>query len=522
MAKKDLILFLAAFLLLSSFSSAYTGLAEIPDVGESGCVKGTPGCATGTEVIGPISIPDSLKNPVPADTSSNQEYLEQIRQNSKELADAIKSCEMNVLNCEGECAGLPDSPTDAKSDCFDDCSQRQLEEYVAYESCANKFGDGIASFIQNKVNEYRFSECKRSFDEDSCYGSCSGLDDFSSCIDRCFAILKVDESKVDKCEAEAYSRAEQFVSGIISQAPKTETQERLVPKLDTTPITTKVSEMKGTVSIKGADGAAKTMGNGINLEEGDVINTGKNSKVKLELSDGHSIEVGPGTTLVYSDPNNKELTLVGGKILVFVKKLLQNRRFQIRAIHGAMSVRGTEFVVESNENGTEIFLNEGSLEVTPDSTGEPIMLEAGNAIILQNDGFVGTKQLAESAWNGAVAAIEPSETEEMKSSKASTGILVLIAIFVLIIFGIAYPINKHFAKNKKNSSWGITSLILGILGIVLSMIVFLGLPASFMGIISYLRQRKAGVTPAAKAGLVLSIIGLLLGFLMLGYMKQFS
>lgn len=79
------------------------------------------------------------------------------------------------------------------------------------------------------------------------------------------------------------------------------------------------------------------------------------------------------------------------------------------------------------------------------------------------------------------------------------------------------PNNNGFNPNQLHSVLGITSLILGILGLVVSLIPCIGAfsgPVSFLGIISggigtFLARKQKASTNMAVIGLVLSILALI-------------
>lgn len=62
-------------------------------------------------------------------------------------------------------------------------------------------------------------------------------------------------------------------------------------------------------------------------------------------------------------------------------------------------------------------------------------------------------------------------------------------------------------KRKKIISWGVASLILGIVGLLLVMLPYIGLIYSILALIFQGVQRKYNPTGLATAGLVLGILG---------------
>jgi hypothetical protein len=69
------------------------------------------------------------------------------------------------------------------------------------------------------------------------------------------------------------------------------------------------------------------------------------------------------------------------------------------------------------------------------------------------------------------------------------------------------------AAKPADSSKGVASLVLGILSIIFSMVPLLGLILAILGIVFAAKQKKIGPSRAATAGLITSIIGLVLSLL---------
>jgi hypothetical protein len=71
-------------------------------------------------------------------------------------------------------------------------------------------------------------------------------------------------------------------------------------------------------------------------------------------------------------------------------------------------------------------------------------------------------------------------------------------------------------KNQEvSNSWGVTSLVVGILGLILFVMPYIGLPMSIMAIVGAYKQNKIKPLGMATAGNVLGIIGCVLNGVML-------
>lgn len=62
-------------------------------------------------------------------------------------------------------------------------------------------------------------------------------------------------------------------------------------------------------------------------------------------------------------------------------------------------------------------------------------------------------------------------------------------------------------ETKQQTKWGISSMVIGIVGILLVFAPYFGLPCSIIAIIEYGIQKKHGLNGFATAGLICGIIG---------------
>lgn len=128
-------------------------------------------------------------------------------------------------------------------------------------------------------------------------------------------------------------------------------------------------EVEGAVTIQRGDGNAQPLQRGMVLREGDVIQTGADSRVQISLSDGSTLRLADNAklALAMSPPAGKLFTarLWFGAVWAKVHKLLQDEQFQVETENAVAGVRGTEFVVEAGEASRDhaVRVYEGSVEV---------------------------------------------------------------------------------------------------------------------------------------------------------------
>ena len=70
-------------------------------------------------------------------------------------------------------------------------------------------------------------------------------------------------------------------------------------------------------------------------------------------------------------------------------------------------------------------------------------------------------------------------------------------------------------KNKKTHAWGVASLILSIIGLLLIFAPYIGIFCSILAVVFYGIQKKHEHTGIATAGLVIGIIGIVINAIML-------
>ncbi len=67
---------------------------------------------------------------------------------------------------------------------------------------------------------------------------------------------------------------------------------------------------------------------------------------------------------------------------------------------------------------------------------------------------------------------------------------------------------------EQSNKFGIASLVVGILSIVLFIMPYIALPLGILAIVFYAMQKKRGITGNATTGLILGIIGLAISVIM--------
>ena len=114
---------------------------------------------------------------------------------------------------------------------------------------------------------------------------------------------------------------------------------------------------------------ARPVAAGDSLGEGDVVETGSESRLEVLLGSGTVLRLGPSTRaeLRESPPEGGRfrLKLLVGNFWAHVTKLIAGDKFEVETENGVAGVRGTEFRAEAGTGGTEDLLRvyEGKVQV---------------------------------------------------------------------------------------------------------------------------------------------------------------
>ncbi len=117
------------------------------------------------------------------------------------------------------------------------------------------------------------------------------------------------------------------------------------------------------------------------LTEKDIVRTEKDSSVNIQFSDGVIIMIGPQTQLEIHKKDEVRLKQSTGEILAKVSSK-KNIQLDIESPTTVASVRGTELLINSDQNTTTVAVNEGKVEVSKIDGSQKETIEAGQKIIV--------------------------------------------------------------------------------------------------------------------------------------------
>ena len=164
------------------------------------------------------------------------------------------------------------------------------------------------------------------------------------------------------------------------------------------------------------------------IKGGEQVKTGPESTVKIELSDGSEIVLGPNTD--YTLPENvcdliRQSSLNVGSMWTKIKKMIGGGKFEVSTETMVAGNRGTEYSVEiKEENGIKyniIKVYEGSVEVTPKHLDTKSFENNGDALTKLNEDLQNGRITQEEYSAKSVEIMQGLQNE---SSKLNTSVIV--------------------------------------------------------------------------------------------------
>jgi len=154
-----------------------------------------------------------------------------------------------------------------------------------------------------------------------------------------------------------------------------------------------IAEVAGEASLTQA-GARAVVQVGIDLGPRDLLQTGASARVEIACSDGTRVTVGPDTEIglgslvgEQADDASIGMSLHRG-IARFLAPVRTWGSFDVFGPVAVASVRSTEWIMETPESGTNVFVREGVVEVQS-KRGQAVRLFATYGVDVAPDGTMG-------------------------------------------------------------------------------------------------------------------------------------
>ena len=131
---------------------------------------------------------------------------------------------------------------------------------------------------------------------------------------------------------------------------------------------------------------------GVDVDEGDLVQTGAGAQVQIEMEDGSLLEAGTASELYLSDyvlrddssVENVAVSLVKGWLRFVAAKVSLGGRYEFNTPVVSIGIRGTEGIIEASADSSRVLLEEGRIEVFElDDSGEigaSEIVEAGQLV----------------------------------------------------------------------------------------------------------------------------------------------
>ena len=131
---------------------------------------------------------------------------------------------------------------------------------------------------------------------------------------------------------------------------------------------------------------------GVDVDEGDLVQTGAHGRVQIEMDDSSLLEVGNASDLYLTDyalredssVDNAAVSLVKGWLRFVAAKVSTSGRYEFNTPVASIGIRGTEGIIEADEETSSVLLEEGQIEVfelyETGETGASEVVEAGQFV----------------------------------------------------------------------------------------------------------------------------------------------
>jgi hypothetical protein len=149
-----------------------------------------------------------------------------------------------------------------------------------------------------------------------------------------------------------------LTGALFSSCAKKETKEKAVRAVATFVI--------GTVTLERAGEPARPLQHKEELTHGDVVKTGPDSLLVIQIGEYSVIKIESGTTVsmgLFLDKGNTQFYVDQGRMFSRVRNLSKESTFKVYTKTSLAAVRGTEFSVTSRKNESVVAVNDGSVAV---------------------------------------------------------------------------------------------------------------------------------------------------------------
>lgn len=173
-----------------------------------------------------------------------------------------------------------------------------------------------------------------------------------------------------------------------------------------------VERLKGTVSLKRGD-SQSALAEGDTVMPGDVVTTLAESRLRISLADGSTLNLGELTRVTIAEfaftretlSRQAAFDLQSGLLQAITSKVGPGSSFVIRTGNAVAATRATQWIVEAKKAETTVIVQEGQVDVAESAFGfralssaeqdKAILLSAGQATTIGKIGSGLGPQMAE-------------------------------------------------------------------------------------------------------------------------------
>lgn len=173
-----------------------------------------------------------------------------------------------------------------------------------------------------------------------------------------------------------------------------------------------VVKLSGNVELI-RDDDSSTLALGAPLEEGDTLKTDATSRVRIQLIDGSTVNIGSASEFLLDDVNSKGpgtdrsvgLDLWLGVLLAHAAPATPSSRFEIRTKKATTAVRGTQWGIYAEPVKSDVVVLEGIVGVAPTaSTGTAVDLTKSMGVTVTDAGMGPPEQWSQDRIDALIAA----------------------------------------------------------------------------------------------------------------------
>lgn len=194
------------------------------------------------------------------------------------------------------------------------------------------------------------------------------------------------------------------------------------------------------------------------LPHGKLIQSGDNEMIELTMPDGSKIQIGANST--FTPVSDDEVQSVFGRYrymwqpfhdgqCIVGQNLVRQACRKVKTRDAILGSRGTEFLVDTDEAGTNVTVIEGTLGVTDLDGKKTVEVAGGQSVYIKHGGLPADPETFDPA---KIDRWWEKKTSEQTSQQANEGMVIMIIFGGLILFIIMLIVKRKqiFRSRKKD------------------------------------------------------------------------